>query len=67
MSAKYLYLPHPLNPPLLQRRGGSTYRRGANAPLKHPVKLISFKEKGRGKGIGYHKISLYKPSLNTVF
>ncbi len=29
------YLPHPLTPPLLQRRGGDVYKRGF-APLKLP-------------------------------
>jgi len=32
----YFYLPHPLCPPLLSRRGGGFWKRGC-APLKRPV------------------------------
>jgi hypothetical protein len=37
----YYLSPHPLNPPLLKGEGESIYKRGALAPLKHPLKLGS--------------------------
>ena len=41
-----IHLPHPLYPPLLQRRGGKILKRGANAPLRRPASLISFERVG---------------------
>jgi len=38
-----LYLPHPLCPPLLQRRGGGDYIKRGFAPLKLLL-VISFEE-----------------------
>jgi hypothetical protein len=49
MKGNWLYiLPHPLCPPLLQRRGGRDFREGASPPL-----LPTFPPshtKGRGSG-----------------
>jgi len=37
----------PFIPPLLlKERGESIYRRGANAPLKHPFRLNNLSERG---------------------
>jgi hypothetical protein len=48
--SKFIYTvhqPHPLNPPLLQRRGGGDFREGLHPSLTYtPPSLI----KGRGQG-----------------
>jgi hypothetical protein len=36
-----IYLPYPLSPPLLQRRGGRDFREGAKPPLGLPIIRIS--------------------------
>jgi len=41
------YLPHPLSPPLLSRRGGINFERGAGAPLKHPRLNKSLSSRGK--------------------
>jgi len=42
-----IYLPHPLCPPLLQRRGGRKVKRGY-APLKHPSDKSLYNRVGCG-------------------
>ena len=44
------YLPHPLNPPLLQRRGGNGFRRGALPLLDTRIKGEKWDNKGIERG-----------------
>jgi len=58
-----VFEPHLLCPPLLNKERGIYYRRGADAPLKHPTT----QEKLFNKGIKRGFWSLLKRGINGVY
>jgi len=62
--ARELYLPHPLNPPLLQRRGGKIIERGASPLLDTP--LSSLLQKRRGELLNYHAPSGFPSDIGGI-
>ena len=67
-----VYLPHPLNPPLLVKERGIDIKRGANDPLRHSVSLTFFEGEegslscGRIREGRSPSLTYIPPSLNKI-